>query len=67
MKKIFLLIYICISFIDSCQCKPKNMTVNIRYIGNYDFTMDILLTNIMNLKKRVIHQSMYEVEDKCMM
>lgn len=43
------------------------MTVNIRYIGNYDFTMDILLTNIMNLKKRVIHQSMYEVEDKCMM
>ena len=69
MKKIFLLISIFTSFIfiSNCQCRTDDIIVNIRYVGNFDLPMDILLTNITNLKKREIYQSVYEVEEKCMM
>lgn len=66
MKKILLIFSAFFLFI-SCQCKSDDISINISYVGNYDFPTDIFLTNYEILKKIEVYQSVYEVNNSCVM
>lgn len=61
--KNLLIVFLSIFFLcSSCQSKPLDSEINIVYVGNYDFPMDIILTNYEAPIESKPYQSIYEVK-----
>lgn len=63
----FVILLLLTTILLNCSCRPENIIINIKYVGDFDFPMDVYLANYIHTRNSEKYQQSYLVEDGCSM